>query len=148
MTAAPTTRASIAGAWTVTLGTVVVGGTMTLFLAFLFAYGFQDHVGLVQHIVFLVLLTSSTVGLGVLGGSLSAALLSVPVHRGIRFGVAVSTAAHLAALALGTCVSLANEDQNSVTADQADWPFVVVVVLALLGSVVSARWASPSLRGR
>lgn len=148
MTSARTTRMSTASAWTVTLATAVVGGAMLLFVDFLFAYGFQDHVGAAQHVVFLVLVTISAIGLGVLGGSLSAALLSVPMRRGIRFGVAVSTAAHLVALALGTVVSLLNEDQSSVTADQADWPFVTLVVLALVGSVVSARWASRSLRGR
>lgn len=148
MTSAPTTRTSTASAWTITLATVVVGGAMMLFLAFLFAYGFQDHVGAAQHVVFLAIAAVSAVGLGVLGGSLSAVLLSVPVRRGIRFGLAVSVAAHLVALALGIVVSLANEDQNSVTADQADWPFVSLVVLALVGSVVSARWATRSLRGR
>lgn len=148
MTSAPTNRTSTASAWTVTLATVVVGGAMTLFVAFLFAYGFQDHVGATQHAVFLVEVAVSAVVLGVVAGSLSAVLLSVPVHRGIRFGVAVSVAAHLVALALGTVVSLANEDQSSVTADQADWPFVLLVVLALAGSVVSARWATRSLRGR
>ncbi len=148
MTSAPTNRTSTAGAWTITLATVVVGGAMTLFVAFLFAYGFQERVGAAQHVVFLVEVAVSAVVLGVVGGSLSAVLLSVPVHRGIRFGMGASAAAHLVALALGTVVSLLNEDQNSITADQADWPFVVLVVLALAGSVVSARWATRSLRGR
>ena len=127
--------------WGTVLVVCLLGGTVTLFVAFLFAYGFSDEVRPGQHVAFLVMLLLSAVALGLLAGLLFAAMARLPVRVGLAFGVAASLALHLLTLAGGVVVSLTHEDENSVTADQADWPFVLLVVLAVVGAVASGTIA-------
>jgi len=132
---------SAAVAWLVDSVVLLVGGAVSLFIAFLIAYGFVDEVSTVHHVVFLGLLAGSIVVCGLVLGLIDAPLLKVPFRQGLRFGLAVSASLHLLALAIGTVVSLSYEDQGSVTADQPDAPFVVLVVAAGVLAALAA-WAS------
>lgn len=118
------------------IAVALVVGTGGLFFVFLFAYGFADSVGLLRHSVFLLgvlALVGMTTALAA-GALRSAAPDARLVQRVARRTVA---AAYGIALGAGVLVSMAHEDQNSVTADQPDAPFVILVVLCLLVAAVA-----------
>ncbi|KQP84601.1 hypothetical protein ASF35_06875 [Aeromicrobium sp. Leaf291] len=128
--------------WRAVLGSAVLAvavGTGGLFFVFLFAYGFAETITPVHHVAFLL----GTAALIQVSTVLSAsALRSEIVEPGLTRGLARSATlvVLLPALAVGVVVSLTHEDQNSVTADQPDVPFVALVVLcslAAVGAVVS-----------
>lgn len=128
--------------WRAVLGSAVLAvavGTGGFFVVFIVAYGFAETIAPARHLVFLL----GTAALILVSTVLSAsALRSESVEPGLTRDVASSTTlvVLLPALAAGVVVSLTHEDQNSVTADQSDVPFVALVVLcalATVGAVVS-----------
>lgn len=125
----------------VATGIHVLVGTVGLFVVFLFVYGFADEITPTMHVAFLV----GTLVVAVVSGAIAfgaESALAGGRRAGLRIAAWTTVAAYGAALGLGTVVSLANEDQNSVTADQPDLPFVVLVVLcavAVVGALVALR---------
>lgn len=144
-------RVNAATLWFTAVTATVSASTPTLFMAFLFAYGFQDDIGWGNHTFFLTACLVITAAESLLVG-----MLVLAADRGRRraraasFGALVTWGLNLVALSAGVLISLTHERENSVTADQADWPFVVLLVAALvLGAVslVSAARTVPVRRG-
>ena len=125
----------------------IVVGTVGLFLAFLFVYGFADRITLPMHVVFLVGLV---VVAGVSALLAGAAVLTTDRPWPVALPIGASTAvfAYGTALALGTIISLLNEDQGSITADQPDWPFLLIVAAAVVAAALGARRTAALLGSR
>ncbi|ALX05524.1 hypothetical protein AERYTH_12865 [Aeromicrobium erythreum] len=116
---------------------VVLGGIL-LPVAFFFAYAFQDPIGVGQHAVFLAgVLVAAGVTTGI-AWVVCAAATGQPWAAGVVVDAATA-ATYATALAVGTVVSFANEDQGSVTADQPSLPFVALIGLCLVVIAVGAR---------
>ncbi len=129
-------------AWTSGLGLAVLVGLPGTFVAFLFAYGFRDVPTPGQHVAFLVMYAGVAAVATLATWPVLAAALRYGARRGLAGSAAVVASAYSAALAAGTVVSLLAEGQGSVTADQPDWPFVLLVVGAAAlayGCTVAAR---------
>lgn len=118
----------------------VAVGTAGLFVVFLLAYGFAEEVTVELHVVFL-LGVAMVAGLSALLAT--AVAMTASLHWRAALGLGASTAlfAYSLALACGTVVSLLNEDQGSVTADQPTWPFVMLAVVLVVGGVLGGRFA-------
>ena len=114
------TTAAVTAAASVALGGIVLP------VAFFFAYAFRDTVEVEQHAVFLA------------GVVVAAAATGQPRAAGVVVGAATA-ATYATALAVGTVVSFANEDQGSVTADQSSLPFVALIGLCLVVIAAGAR---------
>ncbi len=137
------------------IGVVVAAGSAFIGLpvAFLIAYGFAEQVTTFMHVVFLVLsLVLALVAAGITWPVLSAGM-RYGAARGLGGALALVGATYGATLGVGTLVAMLNEGQNSVTADQPNAPFVVLVLacaaLAIGGAVAAARvLATSAQRGR
>ncbi len=125
----------------------VVVGTAGLFLAFLFVYGFADRITLPMHIVFLVGLVV-VAGISALLAGAAVLTTSRPWSLALPIGVWSAVFAYSTALALGTIISLLNEDQGSITADQPDWPFLLLVAAAVVTAAIGARRTAALLASR
>lgn len=125
----------------------LVVGTVGLFLAFLFVYGFAERITVAMHVAFLV-------GLAVVAGVSAllagAAVLTTDRTWSVALPIGVWTAvfAYGTALGLGTIISLLNEDQGSVTADQPGWPFLLVVAISIVLAALGARRTAALLGDR
>lgn len=116
---------------------VALGG-IVLPVAFFFAYAFRDTVEVEQHAVFLAgVLVAAGVTTGI-AWVVAAAATGQPRAAGVVVGAATA-ATYATALAVGTVVSFANEDQGSVTADQSSLPFVALIGLCLVVIAAGAR---------
>jgi len=133
-------RTSWTTVWIADLAALVIGGPITAFFVFLIAYGFDDTITAEDHIFFLAQFAVIAVVWGVLIGLINLAIVR---HKpsGFAFAMAVSWMAHLLAVAIGIVVSMTNEEHNSITADQADGPFVAVAIVAVVAAVVAAGLA-------
>ncbi|MEH3068845.1 MAG: hypothetical protein PGN15_12700 [Aeromicrobium erythreum] len=127
--------------WTtaaVTATASVALGGIVLPAAFFFAYAFQDQVSVEQHVFFLAgVLVAAGVTAGI-AWVVCAAATGQPRTAGVVVGAATA-ATYATALAVGTVVSFANEDQGSVTADQPSLPFVALIGLCLVVIAVGSR---------
>ena len=119
---------------------VVVAPTGS-FVVFIIAYGFADEITPALHVTFLLGL-AMVAGVSTLGAT-ALSLVAVPWQDALRTGGASALTLYALALGGGTVVSLLNEHQGSVTADQADWPFVGLVagcvLLAGVGTLALGR---------
>lgn len=114
-----------------------------------FVYAFADGVTTAMHLVFL----AGTLVLMVLSGVL-ALLVSRPripteQRRGAAAVVCATTVTmFLGVLALGTVISMLNEDQGSITADQPNAPFIVLVVACVAVAAGTVNRAARRVRAR
>lgn len=113
-------------------------GTVGLFVVFLFAYGFADEVTVELHVAFL-LGVAMVAGLSSLLATGVAMIASMPWRAALGLGASTALFAYALAIAAGTVVSMVNEDQGSVTADQPTWPFVLLVVVGLGAAILGGR---------
>ncbi|MCR4512921.1 hypothetical protein [Aeromicrobium sp. 50.2.37] len=121
--------------WTAVLASLAIAvllGSGGLFFVFLVAYGFADAIEPLRHVVFLVG-TAVVAGLSTLVATVGLRPAAADARSMRSVARLTTTTAYLAALAGGVLVSLAHEDENSVTADQPDLPFIVLVVLCVVG---------------
>ncbi|KQY59971.1 hypothetical protein ASD11_10740 [Aeromicrobium sp. Root495] len=118
--------------WSAAATATAALSTPSLFVAFLYAYGFQDDVDWSDHASFLTTCLVLTATEAIVVGLL---VLAVGRAQGwarlLTLGPLVTFGLNLLALAAGVGVSLANEGQGSVTADQPDGPFYAVLAAAL-----------------
>lgn len=119
-------------------------GVPAYFISFLFAYGFEDEIGLRQHVTFLVLIAVFAVVTGV--GAMAFPLGPKPrprLGRRVAFGIPMSLAVNLAVVGLGSIVSAQHKAENSVSADFSTQTDVLVAtglfVVAIVFAVVALR---------
>jgi hypothetical protein len=106
----------IDGFWSVLIANVVLG-VPAYFISFLFAYGFQDEVGLGAHVTFLVLIVIFAALSGIAGMALPwVPQPRPPVASRAAFGVQMSLSLNMAFLAAGSVVSATHKDEGSVSA--------------------------------
>ena len=140
----------LAVSWPVVLADLVLG-LPAYFVAFLFAYGFRDQVGLAEHTAFLVMVAVFATCTGLLGATVPTEP-TVPRRRyGRRAGVGVLTSLALNALvlAVGSVVSATHKAEGSVSADFSTTTDVLVVVgLAAVAAVCGVGAVGVERRGR
>ncbi|WP_148045047.1 hypothetical protein [Nocardioides marmorisolisilvae] len=117
---APTTRRAPVWSWApagtlLILGVSVLTGPPAYFISFLFAYGFRDHIGVVEHGTFLVLIALYATATGLLSTVAGTGL--APIRQRATFGVRAAGALNATAIGIGSVVSSLNKDQGSVSAD-------------------------------
>jgi cytochrome bd-type quinol oxidase subunit 2 len=131
------------GFWSVAIANGVLG-LPAYFISFLFAYGFQDEVGLADHMTFLVLIAIFAVLSGLAGMALPWMPQPRPTAaRRAEFGVQMSLALNLAIVAAGSVVSATHKDEGSVS---ADFSTTTDVLLASVLLVLAAALATAALR--
>jgi hypothetical protein len=126
----------------------VLLGLPAYFIAFLFAYGFEDDVDLANHLTFLVLIAMYAT----FTGAFSMALFMTPEPRPplsarVAFGVPMSLALNSAVVGIGSIVSATHKDEGSVSAGfstvtdvlVASGLFVVAIALAAAASRVDLQ---------
>jgi hypothetical protein len=114
-------------------------GFVAYFIAFLFAYGFDDKIETAQHVVFLV-----EVGvIAVVSAIICASIIRSTFHLAPQaaFAVAIWTglALHLTAVGIGSIVSATHKEENSVSADFSTTTDVAVAACLLIPAV-AAGW--------
>lgn len=117
------------------LAHVVIGPT-GLFVVFLIAYGFADEITVALHVTFLLGL-AMVAGVSALAAT-ALSMIAVAWQDALRTGGVSALTLYAVALGGGTVVSMLNEHQGSVTADQADWPFLVLIAACVALSGVGA----------
>lgn len=142
-------RASHRTGVVVTLLLDLLGGAPACFVAFLFAYGFEESIGLTDHVTFLVLVAAFACAMGCFGALADRS--GVPGRRlwqSAAVTVPTSLSLNALAVAVGSVVSAANKDQNSVSAAFSTTTDVLVagsllaasVLLALVAVRAARRW--------
>jgi hypothetical protein len=119
------------------LVTNLVLGVPAYFISFLFAYGFEDQVGVGNHVAFLVLITIFATVTGVLAMALP--LTSGPrpsAARRAAFGIPMSLALNLAVVGVGSIVSATHKEENSVSVDFSTTTDVLVAA-GLFGAAIA-----------
>jgi len=120
--------------WAVDVALLLFVTSFTSVFVFVIAYGFDDDITTEDHVFFLAQFGFCAVLWGVLLGLVNLAMVR---HKpsGFVFGMALSLFLHLAVLAVGTVVSMANEGANSVTAGQAHDPFIALTIASAVLAV-------------
>ncbi len=108
-----------------------------LFVVFVIAYGFAEEITPALHVTFLLGL-AMVAGVSALAAT-ALSMIAVAWQDALRIGGASALTLYALALGGGTVVSMLNEHQGSVTADQADWPFVVLAAGCLVLAGVGTR---------
>lgn len=147
----PTPRTRPTAGLVVMLLANVVLGAPAYFVAFLFAYGFRDTVGPVEHTAFLVMVGGFAAVTGLVGALVDAA---AGVWRRTANALAVVVTASLSlnclVVAVGSVVSAMHKDQGSVSAAFSPLTDVLVagglLLAAALLAAVSLRAARSSRR--
>ena len=133
----------IKGFWSILIPNAVLG-VPAYFMSFLFAYGFRDHVGLMEHVTFLVLIAIFAAVSGLVGMALPMTPKPRPsAARRAVFGVRMSLALNLVGVGAGSIVSATHKDENSVS---ADFSTVTDVLLASGLFVLAVAFAASALR--
>lgn len=128
VSAGPQGRAPVGGLDSVLLPNLVLGAP-AYFVAFLFAYGFEDSVGLAEHVTFLVLIAIVAMVSGVVGVALMTRVEPrLSASRRAAFCVPISLALNLAVLGAGSIVSATHKEENSVSAEFSTLTDVVLAV--------------------
>lgn len=121
-------------------------GVVAYVLAFLIAYGFEDDITTRNHGVFVVLIVIIAGLSWLVAWPIASSLSGLSRRSAALFAAGLTALLHGLALAVGTLVSGANEDQNSVTAGWAGMTYVVVVGVALLVALAGAAGFGAALR--
>lgn len=134
---------------TVAVGLVVginlLVGFLGYFVAFLFAYGFVDEVGVAHHVVFLALVgVIAAVGAAV-STPLVKASSGMSTRRSAALAFRVSAATHLFAVGVGSVISSRYKDAGSVSAAFSTTTDVLVAAGLFLCAAVAGWLAWRSL---
>ncbi len=129
------------GASGIIAGVNLIIGFVGYFVAFVFAYGFRDEIGLTEHLFFLAMIGVVTL----VGAAVSAAVIkpstSLTWRQSAALAISVSAAANLLAVGLGSIVSATHKAEGSVSADFTTTTDVAVAA-CLLGGAVIAGWCA------
>jgi hypothetical protein len=140
------------GLWPVVITNALLG-LPAYFIAFLFAYGFREEVGVTEHVTFLVLITVYASVAGLVAAALSTAIRPTRsfVARAAS-GVLMSLALNSAVVGAGSIVSATHKEQNSVSVGFSTTTDVLVAtglfVLAAALAVVAVRGNVRARRAR
>jgi hypothetical protein len=131
------------GLWPVVVTDALLG-LPAYFVAFLFAYGFREEVGVREHVTFLVLITVFASVAGLVAAAVSTAIRPTRSFAGrAAFGVRMSLALNSAVVGAGSIVSATHKDENSVSVGFSTTTDVLVatglVVLAAALAVAAVR---------
>lgn len=140
---------------------VSVTGVPAYFVAFLFAYGFQDSVDVADHALFLILIGVFAAVAGCMSLAVPLAHSPYPALRRrlafgvLAFGVLASLSLNAAVVGVGSIVSATHKNENSVSQDFSTLSdvlvavglFVVAASLALAAHRIKF-WAGPALSAR
>lgn len=133
----------IEGFWSILIPNVVLG-VPAYFISFLFAYGFRDDLGLMEHVTFLLLIAIFAAVSGIVGMVLPMTPKPrPPAAKRTAFGVRMSLALNLVVVGAGSIVSATHKDENSVS---ADFSTVTDVLLASGLFVLAVALAASALR--
>ena len=131
------------GFWPVVITNAVLG-LPAYFIAFLFAYGFRDVIGLAEHVAFLVLVAIFAAVAGLVATAIPwSSRPRPPAGRRAAFGVQLSLALNAAVVGVGSIVSATHKEENSVSADFSTQTDVLVATVLF---VVAAALAFSALR--
>lgn len=129
------------------VGLLLVGVVVPIW--WFMVYAFSDEVTTTMHLAFL----AGTVVLTALGAALVLVVGRRRVepderHAAAAAALAPTSVVVLGVLALGTVVSMLNEDQGSITADQPNAPFVGLVAACVVVATLLTLWAARRVRRR
>jgi hypothetical protein len=139
----PRDRGAAEGLWP-TVITNAFFGLPAYFIAFLFAYGFREEVGVTEHATFLVLITIFASVTGLVATALATAIRPTRSFAGrAAFCVQMSVALNSAVVGAGSIVSATHKDENSVSVGFSTTTDVLIAtglfVLAADLAVVAVR---------
>lgn len=125
----------------------VVVAPVPYFVAFLFAYGFNDQIRPSTHIIFPLEVAVVAVVIALLAMFVVRAAAAISMRRALCLSLWLSLAINLTAVGIGSIVSAYNADQGSVT---AEYSLTTDALLAagLLGSAAVAAWIAFRSRPR
>ena len=115
-------------------------------MSFLFAYGFQDSVGIVDHASFLILITVFAVVTGLIGAALLGRRTpGLPEGPRRAFCIPMSIGLNLGVVGVGSIVSALNKDQGSVSADFSVLTDALVAIFLFTAATALVRAALSTL---
>ncbi len=137
-------RSTAEGLWPVVITNAFLG-LPAYFIAFLFAYGFREEVGVTEHATFLMLIMIFASVAGLVAAALSSAMRPKRSFFGrAAFGVQMSLALNSAVVGAGSIVSATHKDENSVS---AGFSTTTDVLIATALFVLAAALAVAAVRG-
>ena len=137
-------RGTAEGLWPVVITNALLG-LPAYFIAFLFAYGFREEVGVTEHATFLMLIMIFASVAGLVAAALSSATRPERAFFGrAAFGVQMSLALNSAVVGAGSIVSATHKDENSVS---AGFSTTTDVLIATGLFVLAAALAVAAVRG-
>lgn len=114
-------------------------GLFAYFIAFLMAYGFEDHVTTGQHVFFLIEVAVIVLISAVISRFAIQPMLGLPRRQAFALALSAGATLHLIVVGVGSIISATHKEDNSVSADFSTTTDVLVAV-GLFAPAFAAAW--------
>lgn len=109
------------------------------FIAFLFAYGFQESITTGEHVFFLIEVAAIAAISALISATAIQPWLGVPKRGAIALASSTGATLHLVVLGIGSIISATHKDEGSVSADFSTTTDVLVAI-ALFAPAILTAW--------